>query len=412
MTFGATVGATRGPDAASLSSRYGTREDSLRAMGAPGAVVFTLDDIRSEAKALITLHEARMQRVGIGVVSSWVGDAGRMTEAELIAYHQAGHELCNHTDTHITYSSSSASQRATDTDTCAAYLESITGVPPVTFIYPQGAWSAASDQELFSRGYRSWAATLSSATNMPSAYPKGDTFPRFYRIDLDSPANLERATTMVRLAAQAPIVVAFYTHWTDQVGTMTTAQYTEVLDLVDGLNIPCLLPREAFGSASLLADPSFEATGMPTWFTTQTGDGAVSQATVTPDSGMSGTKAVQLTATGPGTALVSQPVIVEPGVVMRLTGRIKTTAGSYITNDVGIRVRWRAWDESAVSTSSNYPTLSAAPSAWSRFSHDVTVPAGVRFAWIDIIAAPGSTRNGTVQVDHLDFRPAHHGGFG
>ncbi|GEP28830.1 hypothetical protein CLE01_34280 [Cryobacterium levicorallinum] len=47
-------------------------------------------------------------------------------------------------------------------------------------------------------------------------YPLNETFPRVYRLDLDDSLAIPHAFELIRMAAKAPVVVSFYTHWTDQ----------------------------------------------------------------------------------------------------------------------------------------------------------------------------------------------------
>lgn len=376
-----------------------------------GAVVWTLDDGRAQNEELIDVHVARGQRVALGVVSDWVNDADRLTSAQLLAYHEAGHELVNHSDTHINYTSASAAARAADTDACSTFIESLTGEAPQTFFYPSGAWSATTDRELYGR-FRSWGVTISDVAVMPHSTRLGDTFHRFYRLDLDDPDNFDRAKSLIRQAALGPIVVSFYTHWTDETGTLTTAEYTELADLAYELGVPSALPREVYGGRSIIADASFEDGG-DAWFPAVTGDGTTAIATVTPDSGIAGTKAVQLFATGPGTALRSQAIVVDPFITTyKVSGRVRITAGTYNTADARIRIRWRTADEAAISNSNVDPTLPGTVGTWARFESDVTVPATARFGYFDVISAPGGVRTATIQWDHIDMRPASFAGLG
>lgn len=379
--------------------------------GYTGGIVWTIDDIRAQNVDLIALHEARSQRVALGVVSDWVGDADRLTSAQLLGYHQAGHELVNHSNTHASYTGLTATQRATETDTCSNFIETLTGIHPKTFFYPSGAWSATTDQELYGR-FRSWGVTISDLVTFPSYIMFGDTFHRFYRLDIDDPDNFERAKSLIRQASMGPIIVSFYTHWTDQPGTLTTAQYTELIDLAHNLGVVSFLPREVFGNGSMLADASFEDGG-ENWIESVTGDGVTSVEIDTPASGIYGTKVIELSATGPGTALRYQAIMVDPSIVTyKISGRVRIVAGTYNTADARIRIRWRTADEAAISTSNVDPVLPGVVGTWARFEGDVTVPATARYGYFDIISAPGAVRTATIQWDHIDIRPANYAGLG
>lgn len=377
---------------------------------ARGAVMFSLDDNRAQNAELIAIHDSLHQKITLAITSSWVNNPGRLTSAQILAYHNDGHEIANHSTTHANYVSSTPAQRATESDTCSQFIYNLTGRWPSTFIYPQGAWNAASDNELYTR-FRSWGLTASSGSNPPLTYPLGDTFPRFYRLDLDSPDNLNRAKELVRMAAYSPIIVSFYTHWTDQPGTMTTAQYSEIAQLAADLNIPAVLPRDAFGRLSFVSDPSFESPGLTNWLPSNTGASAsAARVSTVPDAGISGSYALGMTASNPDTATASQGVLMSPGTY-RVSGRVKITAGNLVTNDFGVQVKYRKADETALSFQTVYPTLSAS-GVWARFAFDITVPPLTRFGYLTFLMAPGTARNGTLHVDHIDIRPADHGDFG
>lgn len=377
-----------------------------------GAVMFSLDDNRAQNAELIAVHEALNQKIMLAITSDWVDDPGRLTSAQILGYHNSGHEIANHSTTHANYVGATPAVRSYESDTCSQFIYDLTGRWPSTFVYPQGAWSAASDNELYTR-FRSWALTASSGTNAPLTYPLGDTFPRFYRLDLDNPANLDRAKELVRMAAYASIVVSFYTHWTNQPGTMTTAQYASIAQLASDMNVPTILPRDTFGRASFLLDPSFESPASNVWVSgPNSGSATTGRLETTPDAGLSGMYAMALTATYPDTATVSQGVNLTPGT-WRMSGRVKLLSGNLITNDFGIQVKYRKADESALSAQTVYPTLSA-NGIWARFAFDLTVPSLTRMAYVGLLNTPGATnaRSGVVLVDHVDLRPAEHGDFG
>ncbi|TLM87200.1 polysaccharide deacetylase family protein [Pseudarthrobacter sp. NamE5] len=390
------------------------KERNALTMPARGAVMFSLDDNYAQNTELMAVHDALGQKITLAITSSWVDQPNRLTSAQILAYHHAGHEIANHSTTHKNYVSSTAAVRAYESDTCSQFIYNLTGRWPSTFVYPQGAWNATTDQELYTR-FRSWALTCSAGTNAPLTYPLGDTFPRFYRLDLDNPANLDRAKQLVRMAAYAPVVVSFYTHWTNQPGTMTTAQYQSIAQLAYDLNVPAVLPRDVFGRESYLLDPSFESPAGSignAWGPANTGAATTMRVAATPDAGMSGTHCMQLTAAYPDTAKVVQGVNMTPGG-WRMSGRVKLVSGNLITNDVGVMVRYRRADESALSAQTVYPTMPA-NGVWSRFAFDLTVPALTRLAYLELFVTPGATnsRSGVVLLDHVDLRPAEHGDFG
>ncbi|WP_240690082.1 polysaccharide deacetylase family protein [Arthrobacter sp. PAMC25564] len=372
--------------------------------------MFSLDDNRAQNVELVALHEALGQKITLAITSSWVDQTDRLTSAQILDYHKRGHEIANHTTTHANYTGISAAARQTETDTCSQFIFNLTGRWPSTFVYPFGAWNAASNQELYTR-FRSWAMTCSATTDLPLLYQLGDTFPWFYRLDLDNPLNLDRAKELIRMAAYSPIIVSFYTHWTDQSGTMTKAQYQSIAQVAYDLNVPCVLPRDVFGQESRVADPSFEVAGLPNWLPTKTGAATTGRVSVTPDVGLSGAYAAALTATNPDTAQVSQAVQVSPGT-WRISGRVKQDTGAVLTtNDFGVQMKYRNADETVLSSQTLYPTLSAI-GVWARFQIDVTVPAGARFGWLGFLNAPGATRGGTLHVDHVDIRPIEQGSLG
>lgn len=390
-----------------LRSRYVRHREDARL--SRGAVMFSFDDGRAQNALLVRIHEELDQRVTLAITSSWVDQEDRLTSAQVLDFHRRGHEIANHSTTHANYPGSTAAQRATETDTCSDWIEALTGERPRTFIYPQGAWSADTDRELYTR-FRSWGLTLSPTTVLPSLYPLGAQVPRFYRIDLDNPGNYDRALELVRQAAVSPVIVSFYTHWTDQPGTMTTAQYQSIAQLAHDLKVPAVLPRDVFGGLSRLVNPSFETAGLPGWADIDTGAATSDRVASTPATGIGGAYALALTATGPDTAARQQAVIVAPGK-WRVSGRLKLASGSLFTNDFAVRLRYRDWTEAAVSFETTMPTVGSL-GTWTRFEFDFTVPEGCYFAYLDLMCTPGSARSGTLHVDHVDMRPSREGGLG
>lgn len=373
--------------------------------------MFTIDDGRADADAFVQIHEARGQKVTLGIVSSLLDTTNNLTSAQVLAYHQRGHEIANHSKTHANYTTLTAAQRATETDDCQTFLTSLTGAAPKTFIYPQGDWNAASDRELCGR-FRCWGLTVSPVTSLPVAYPLGGSNPRFYRIDVQDPANLERAKELIRLAAVSPIAVSMFIHYADQAGTVTTAQYVSLAQLAADLGVPSVLPRDIVGGLSLLQDASFEVNPIASWMSLNTGAGTADSGTITPDAGIAGTRGLVLTAANPDIAGRSQAVPLVVTGKYRLSGRVKVASGNLITNDFNIRLRYRAWDETAVSFEEGYPALSAV-GTWARFEQDFTVPDGTAFAYVDLMCVPNAAgRSGVLHVDHVDLRPTSQGGLG
>lgn len=397
------------PASEALAARYVRQREDGRL--ARGCVAFSLDDGRAQNMDLVALHEALGQKITVGIVSDWIGQPDRLTAAQVLDLHQRGHEIANHSKTHMNMTGGTPAARAGEYDACSDWIEALTGERPATFIYPQGAWNATSDRELYGR-FRSWALTASSGSNYPVPYPLGGTTPRFYRLDLDNPANLDRAKALVQLAARAPVVVAFYTHWTDQAGTMTTAQYQSIAQLAHDLHVPAVLMRDVYGSLSRLADPSFEEATTNVWMKTLTGAATADKAAAAPDAGIAGSKVHTLTATQPDSAIISQAVTVTPGK-WRVSGRVKQLAGGNLaTNDFGVRLKYRDWAEAALSQEVFYPALPAV-GTWGRFEQDFTVPDGTQFAYLDLLNAPGvAGRGGTLHLDHIDLRPVREGGLG
>lgn len=405
--FHLTGDALRQLENSALRRRYVRHREDARM--SRGAVMFSLDDGRAQNMQLVELHEAFDQHITVAITSSWIDQADRLTSAQVVDLHRRGHEIANHSTTHASYTASTAASRATETDTCSDFIEALLGERPKTFVYPYGAWSADSDRELYTR-FRSWAATVSASTNLPVPYPLGATVPRFYRLDLDNPANLDRAKDLVRMAAVQPVIVSFYTHWTDQSGTMTTAQYRSIAKLAADLKVPAVLPRDVFGGLSRLHDPSFETAGLPSWEKIVTGTATAERVAVTPTAGVSGGYAAALTATNPNSAIVSQPVMVTPGK-WRVSGRVKYESGTLAANDFAIRFKYRDWLEAAMSQEIFYPALPAV-GTWGRFEQDFTVPEGASFGWLDFLNLPGTSRSGVLHVDHVDVRPTREGGLG
>ncbi|QCB96566.1 hypothetical protein E5206_06190 [Arthrobacter sp. PAMC25564] len=376
---------------------------------ARGAVVFTLDDGYSDALSLLDFHETLDQRVALAITCGWIGQPGKMTAEQVLDACVRGHEIANHSTSHADYVTLTPDQRATETDTCSDWIQGLTGQRPSTFAYPFGSWNAACDQELYSR-FRSWGVTLSPTTNLPSWTNLGDSFPRFYRVDIENPANLNRAMALVRKAAASPIIVSFYSHQIDRPGISTVDQYRTVAQLAYDLSVPTVLPRDVFGSAGIISDPSFEEPGIPTWFASSTGTAASSDSvTALSDAGMFGTKVLALTATSGSQAVRSQAIPVTESVIYRLAGRIRIASGNLLSRDIELSIKWRNANEEAISETSFYPNMG---STWSRFETDVTAPAKSRFGYLNCILAPGSARSGTVYLDHIDIRVAGHGSLG
>jgi peptidoglycan/xylan/chitin deacetylase (PgdA/CDA1 family) len=380
-------------------------------------VLWSVDDGKSYSMTIATILESLGHRGTFAIVSSLVDTGGGwLTSAQVLDLHHRGHEIANHSKTHATYTSLTAAQRTTETDDCQTFLTGLLGIAPRTFVYPQGAWSVATDQELQGR-FQAWGKTVATATNLPICRPlRGSPEPSIYRIDISdgSAAAISRAENALYHVARLPgTLVAFYMHAIDDTGTITTAQLTALVQLANTLGLSYLLPSQGCGGGDggLLSNASFERATLDEWFSVVTGAAAAARVAAAPDAGIGGTTVLEQTVANPDSATTTQAVMVEQGVSYTFSGRLQVASGSLVTNDIAVRIKWRDMFGTAISQSLTYPTLAAA-GTWARFTVDAVAPVTTYFAYVEVLTSPGTSRSGVAYVDHLDFRPTGQGSLG
>lgn len=389
-----------------------------RGASAPGAIVLTMDDAYIAMDQVRQWLDERGQRgtfcVTPGLMTT--GTAGtKITDAHILAMRDNGHEVAVHSQTHANYTSLTAAQRLTESTQAKTYLETLLGQTVSTFAYPFGTASggrnATTDAELYTQFERIIDTSLNTQS---SIYPRTLPPPSLIRRVTWDDTNQAQILQMIRQAAVTPVIGCLFFHDLGTAVNPTSANVLEALDLAVSLGVPLITVSEAFGGFRTLGNPSFEnsATDVFPWRRFTAGaDGAVAVVTVTPDAGISGTRAVRLTA-GPGTnfGYVRQTHPVIPGRTYTLSFRAKVASGTVVqANDAFGRITGLDYGQ----TSLNDTVTTGAPTStsWTKFSVDYTAPQTAAFVNVDVVATDIATPT-AVDFDHVWFGPKNYGDLG
>lgn len=374
-----------------------------------GAVVIIWDDGYTSSLTAADLAEARDQKLTFAITKNLIGTADHITTAQMQALHAAGHEIADHSVTHTNFVTGlTATQRASELDENLAYLEAQVGAGQIsTFVYPFGTTTArntTTDREIFGRYERMFGVGDPSNVLMPNRW---DCPPLIQRLFLETSTYLPRAEDMIRRAARTETVACFYVHrFTEDGGGISVADYTDLIDLAEQLQVPVMRADEAFPARRALCDPGFEDSTLGSWFSVVSGGTAESVAD-TPDTGLPGSRSLHLVASGGQYAYVTQPYQVRQGVTYTISGRYRTSAGLGSTT---LKVRARQYDYGSTDLVDPLTTNLAEATSWTRFSVDISPGTSTAFVMVDLLLLPGSA--GEAWIDHVDIRPKHHGSFG
>lgn len=152
-------------------------------MGKKLALVLRHDDVQADALKYLPLYDELGVKATWYVVSQHMGTVERgiihATEADIVALHEAGHEIGSHTQTHLYFNEATESQRRTELAGSKRDLEALLGVGYrcETFAYP-GNWGRY-DKEV--GDYYIWGTT---GVTSPDIYGQTHTL-----TDIDTISN-------------------------------------------------------------------------------------------------------------------------------------------------------------------------------------------------------------------------------
>ena len=335
-------------------------------------------------------------------------DPGIMTSAQVATLAAEGHEICSHAYTvnpHIR--DLPPAERAFEYDASQAALETITGKPCTTFVYPNGTNSRSylTDREMYLR----YGRVMSNVAGLPFTTP-GRTG-HYVRRYLWNPTTHATVLSAIRAARENGLTLCLSAHKPGGAGDLSLAQIAEALDLIDAIDVRTVLPFEAYPSpAARLINPGFEE-GLAGWEIAKSGNGAGEVVKKAPTPGMPGTKAMRLYASGTSTsdwAYAFQKVPVVPGVTYTFAAAMtgtRTGTGAH----PALRSQPEGWDPSGSNPSTvTGPTLEAT-TAWQPISMDYVVPDNVAMLRLDLRLPPA--HGGEVFYDRVAFGPKELGVF-
>lgn len=297
-----------GPSTSALSRTFAPR--SLAVPRARGRLVFTWDDNFSDWMTEVAAVAARYnQRHTFFIQTNQIGQASRLSAADIAALHAAGHEIGSHGVTHANIPTLAVADRVTEYEQSKATLEAIVGAGQVTsFAWPFGADSSgALSPEIVGRYDRSFrvAGNYAIAGDGPRPW-------RIGRLNWDN-TNTSVIRGMVRFAQQNDVTIVILCHDPGAATYPTVSEVAEVLNLAGQLGVPCVTAAEAFPSWNTVPNISFEEGDLDGWTKTLTGAGTAAAVTDTPATGLPGTKSAKLVTTQlTDKAIISAPVVLHP----------------------------------------------------------------------------------------------------
>jgi hypothetical protein len=388
-----------------------------QALSVLGAVMFVWDDGWASVLDAAAINDARGQQATFAITTQLVGAAGKLTAAQVRDLEARGHEIAAHGAQHAAgLPSLTAAQRAAEYVECLDWFAANGVSRPSTWVYTFGGVTGRSDdtdRELWLRVDR---VLDTSGTSPLAASARRDQFGfvlKRLQAESDSGGAFDLAQTLIRLAAQQPVVVGFYMHQLDAgPNSLTTAEYTQLCDLCVDLGVPAVTARDALPPNRLLVDGGFEepnAVGL--WLPQVTGASTVTAVTDTPVVGLPGTRSLRLHTVDTGAFEFSQAfqyVPVMPGRVYTLSGRYRTSAGA----GTAARVRFGSYDHKGaiVGTATNASLPEA--TSWTRFTQDFTAAPEAVHAQVALLDDPASGVTADVWFDHVCLLPKAAGAFG
>jgi peptidoglycan/xylan/chitin deacetylase (PgdA/CDA1 family) len=376
-----------------------------------GAVVFTLDDGYSSWSTMAAYAEARNQRITFCVQTNRIDGANAPTSAQIESFFDAGHEIASHSVTHVSISGESVANRVAEYDNSKSTLEAIVGAGNVTtWAYPFGSTSARSqttDAELYGRYDR----LLSTAQGMcrfplqqPTPFVAG-------RLPVNA-AAMPGVLAQIRQVARTGELLVLYGHgWDSGIGgEASQAEYESIFDLCDTLGVPMVTAAEAMPHPCRLVNASFESATTAVGWSESLADATVTVETVTPDTGIAGTKALQIATSGTGNNIVFQQVAVpsSSGVEHTISCRGRLTAGTIAGGTVGIRVH--EVDPFGTRSSVISTSVTTFTGSWAVISRAFNVPAYIKYVSVELFISGQAGL--TAQFDHVWFGPSSLGSMG
>lgn len=383
-----------------------------------GAVNFRWDDGFASHFTIARMATARGQRHTFGVTTNLIGQASYLTAAQIKAIHGSGHEIASHSKDHVRAVGSGApatpALRRAQYDDSKTALEAIVGAGQVTtWIYPYGgtARDVTTDSELWLTYDR--IMDVASPTTRRWQFPAGQ--PGGFMVaslNLDGTAKMHAlAKAAIRQSAVQPITTSFYSHDLDSVGSVTTAQITELMDLCQTLQVPCVTAAEAWAGGSPIRDGGFEAADLSNWEVIPTTTQTATIATDVPVTGLPGTKSLKLTnAVAAETVYVEQSVPVVGGKSYVLSGRLRLSVAGDASNHIRYRISQRDRTGAATPSVSINNGVVVSANAWTAPAPlVVAMDPATAFAKVSVLLT-GVIGDG--YADHLHFGPTVEGNFG
>jgi len=387
----------------SLSSTYVTpAKAKLIPAGPPraaGAVCFTWDDGYPNWLSLATEAYNRGQRHTFCVQTNRIDAVGGIPAADVLAIYNMGHEIASHGVSHINHATATSAQRAAEYDNSRTALEAIVGAGNVTtYVYPYGgtARNNATDTEAWGRYDRIRDTSNTGWTAMD------DRHGPFLIPSAGAVLRVKKAS--IRRCARQPMIYNTYNHNPGGlVGGQPDITWAEAMEMMDYANtqgVPCITMRDAYPGGCLISSPTFKTGDLGGWL--PIGDiGAASVVPmVNPPTGIGDAYCARVTTTTTQFSGFRELIPVTPGKVYMIgvLARIGANgAGGTLTggtvyvrfgNAIDYAGNVSGWDASETITTRPLLGISSGAGlkdgSWNAVGKKLTVPAGRRFAEIEI----------------------------
>lgn len=375
-----------------------------------GAVCITFDDgYATHYNVVRPLFNARNQKATFFVTSEHVDNTPTyMTEAQMIALADDGHEIGAHAFTHDHIPALTTAQRVAQYDDSKAALEASLGAGSITsWAYPYGDRSDTTDKELYLRYGQIYG--ISGGTSGKHIYKAQDHRDAFMlgRYDWTNDAQGQsQMLNLIRLAANHPVIVFAYLHSVSSGGSLET-KLIEALDLAVTLDVPVITCRDAFPQQPLLVDGGFEDSALNAWYKiASTGSQVAESVADTPADGYTGSRSLHLQTLGDTEYVyVRQQVPIEAGRGYTLSAQARRTIASG-SGSAFLRIQEMNYQAASLATSSSSAISS---SSWGQITVARTFGQSAAFALIECVL---QNVTGEAWFDHLCFMPTKAGVFG
>lgn len=378
---------------------------------APGLICFTFDDTWIQQMQVLQYMARNNQRATVYVNKTDltatfgynIGHPACMDLDDLVRVNRMGHEIGNHSMSHLDMTALTAAQRATSLDTVNSELVAA-GIPqPSTFAYPYGYRSVYTDRDLATR-FRTfrYAGVMQFDRDLAgSIFRIGGVRLITAGAALSGLGDVHVTDAMeyVRQCASRPVIYCFFSHLGPPYdGTEATfEEFKTLLDYAKELDVACVSVSEAFGGMNHAPNGNFlghasEVVGWPFELASGPGSPTVTLATgVTVYDGGEGTQALKLhTGNASDVAYKGFRAAVRPGTRYWLSGRVKMANGPSVPTGY-------ATDTFARSVTDDWGTASGG-GAWTRqtgTAADLDVGSGVG----TIVTHAGETHYATHPMD-------------